>query len=94
MCQNDPEEKFEGDIFAQTAPILQWHDLDQTLGVERYYCQVQCFEQHSRKAHMRAGTNAKQILILMRKMTDYLGEGEGRSGDNMGRGRGKKGGEH
>ena len=29
--QNDPEQVFEGDIFAQTVAIPQWHALDQTL---------------------------------------------------------------
>ena len=29
--QSDPEEVFEGDIFAQTVAILQWRTLDQTL---------------------------------------------------------------
>ena len=29
--QNDPEQVFEGDIFAQTVPIPQWRALDQTL---------------------------------------------------------------
>ena len=31
MCQNDPEDEFEGGIFDQSVPILQWRDLDQTL---------------------------------------------------------------
>ena len=29
--QNDPEQVFEGNIFAQIAAILQWHALDQTV---------------------------------------------------------------
>ena len=29
--QNDPDNEFEGDIFAQTAPIPLWGALDQTL---------------------------------------------------------------
>jgi len=29
--QNDPEQVFEGDIFAQTVAILQWCALDQTV---------------------------------------------------------------
>ena len=31
VCQNDPEQVFEGDIFAQIVAISQWHTLDQTL---------------------------------------------------------------
>ena len=31
VCQNDPGNEFEGDIFAQTASIPQWRALDQTL---------------------------------------------------------------
>ena len=31
VCQNDPEQVFEGDIFAQTTAILQWWAQDQTL---------------------------------------------------------------
>ena len=29
--QNDPEQVFEGNIFAQTVAITQWRALDQTL---------------------------------------------------------------
>ena len=31
MRQNDPEQVFEGDIFAQTTAIPQWRAVDQTL---------------------------------------------------------------
>ena len=34
MCQNDPGQGFEGDIFAQSEAIQRWGALDQTL----YFC--------------------------------------------------------
>ena len=47
MNQNDPEPEqvFEGDIFAQTSAILQWRALDQTLFygkfiIKRFYLQT------------------------------------------------------
>ena len=36
VCQNDPEEVFEEDIFAQTTAILKGHPLDQTLLNKRF----------------------------------------------------------
>ena len=33
LHQNDPQDKYFGDIFYWTAPILQWHALDQTPSV-------------------------------------------------------------
>ena len=30
-AKNDPQDKYLGDIFYQTAPIPQWRTLDQTL---------------------------------------------------------------
>ena len=39
-AQNDPQDKYLGDIFYWTAPIPQWHALDQTLHAFVQFCVI------------------------------------------------------
>jgi len=40
VCENDPEQVFQGDIFAQTTAIPQWHARPNTVLQEAYYQKV------------------------------------------------------